>query len=169
MPAAGRIARQTPACGVRVKSGLIGCLLVAFAVSGCGQETPMKPPSQAVQRNVAVRFAAAVLRGDVARARALLVRADDADLVFLVQQAAARWTTQHASIRLPARRAGNHWTFSYVGRRTQKDGRFETERGDLVVIVAPSGAGAGVEFLAFRHVRMRFSTHHDAQLLPSKR
>jgi hypothetical protein len=37
------------------------------------------------------------------------------------------------------------------------------------VLIAPSTAGAGVEFFAFRHVRKRFSTHHDAQLLPSER
>jgi hypothetical protein len=147
----------------------LGCLLLAIAVSGCGGKAALKTPSEAVQRNVAGRFAAALLRGDVAGARALLVRADDADLVYLVRHAAAPWRAQHASIQLPARRAGNHWTFSYAGRHTQKDGRFETQRGDLVVIVAPSAAGAGVEFLAFRNVHTRFSTHHDAQLLPSKR
>ncbi len=43
------------------------------------------------------------------------------------------------------------------------------ERGDLVVFVAPSAAGAGVRFFGFENVRIRFSTHHDAQLLPSNR
>ncbi len=150
-------------------SGLTGCLLVAFAISGCGGETSMKTPSGAVQRNVAGRFAAAVLRGDVAGARALLVHTDEEALVFLVRQAAAPWRTQHASIHLPARRTGNRWTFSYGGRRTQRDGSFETEQGDLVVFVAPLAAGAGVRFFGFTNVRTRFSTHHDAQLLPSKR
>ncbi len=150
-------------------SGAIGCLLVALAASGCGGTTTLRTPSEVVQRNVAGRFAAAVLRGDAAGARALLVRADEAALVFLVQRAAAPWRIQHASIRLPARRTGKHWTFSYVGRRTQSDGRFETQRGDLVVVVAPSAAGGGVQFFAFRHVRTRFSTHHDSQLLPSNR
>jgi hypothetical protein len=157
------------ALGVRMMSGLIGCLLVAFAVSGCGGTSTMTPPSEAVQRNVAARFAAAVFRGDAAGARALLVRADEAALVFLVERAAARWTTRHAAIQLAARRTGNGWTFSYAGRRTQRDGRFETERGHLVVFVAPSAAGAGIRFFAFKHVRTRFSTHQDAQLLPSKR
>ena len=149
-------------------SGSIGCLLVALAASGCGG-TPTAKPSEAEQRNVAGRFASAVLRGDAAAASALLVRADDEALVSLVRRAAAPWRTQHASIRLPARRAGSRWTFSYVGRRTQRDRTFATQRGDLAVVVAPSAAGAGVRFFAFIHVRTRFSTHHDAQLLPSKR
>jgi hypothetical protein len=72
-------------------------------------------------------------------------------------------------VGLPARRTGEHWTFSYAGKRTHRDGRFETERGDLVVDVAPSAAGAGVRYFGFRNVRIRFSTHHDALLLPSNR
>jgi hypothetical protein len=152
-----------------MKRCLVGCLLVAFTLSGCGGKTTLKMPSQAVQRSVAGRFAVALLRGDSAGARALLVHADDRDLAFLVEQAATPWRRQHAEVQLPARRAGAEWTFSYAGRHTQRDGRFETQRGDLVVIVAPSAAGAGVEFFAFKHVRTRFSTHHDAQLLPSKR
>ena len=130
----------------------------------------MTTPSGAAQRNVAGRFAAAVLGGDAAGARALLVHADEEALVFLVRRAAAPWRTQHASIHLPARRAGNRWTFSYSGRRTRRDGRFETERGDLVVFVAPlAGVGARIRFFGFTNVRTLFSTHHDAQLLPSKR
>ena len=154
---------------MRTLSGPIGLLLVALAVSGCGGTTSMKSPSTAEQRDVAGRFAAAVLRGDAAGARALLVGGDQAALVFLVQRAAAPWRTQHASIRLPARRTGVRWTFSYAGRRTHRDGRFETEKGDLVVFVAPSAAGAGVRFFGFENVQTRFSTHHDAQLLPSNR
>jgi hypothetical protein len=129
----------------------------------------MNTPSAAVQRGVAERFAVAVFRGDAARARALLVAPDEAALVFLVQRAAAPWRRQHASIRLPARRTGEHWTLSYAGKRTHRDGRFEAERGDLVVDVAPSAAGAGVRYFGFRNVRIRFSTHHDALLLPSNR
>ena len=129
----------------------------------------MKTTSLAVQRDVAGRFAAAVLRGDAAGARALLVRVDEAALVFLVQRAARPWRIQHASIRLPARRTGSGWSVSYAGRRTQSDGRFETERGELVVFVVQSAAGAGVRFFVLSHVRTRYSTHHDAQLLPSNR
>jgi hypothetical protein len=144
-------------------------LLVAFATSGCGGKAQTITPSLAAQGDVAGRFAAAVLRGDTAGARALLVRADEPALVFLVNRAAAPWKIQHASIRLPARRDGSRWTFSYAGTRTHRDGRFETERGDLVVFVGQSAAGAGVRFFVFKEVRRRFSTHHDAQLLPSNR
>ena len=129
----------------------------------------MKIPSQAVQRNVAGRFAAALLRGDAAGARALLVPADDGALVFLLQQAVVPSSTQQASIRLPGRRAGNLWTFRYVRRRTYRDGRFETQTGAFVVLIAPSTVGASVEFFGFKNVATRFSTHRDSQLLPSKR
>lgn len=154
---------------LRSKRRPVGCLLVALAVSGCGGKSTPSTLSPAVQRGVAERFAAALFRGDAAGARALLVTPDEAALVFLVQRAAAPWKKQHASIKPPARRTGRRWTFSYAGRRTHPDGRFETERGDLVVDVAPSAAGAGVRFFGFRNVRIRFSTHHDAQLLPSNR
>ncbi|SRR5712691_3738720 len=140
---------------------LICGLLVASAVSGCGGTTT----SAVVQRDVAERFAAAVLRGDPAGARPLLASADEAALMFLVRRAAAPWRAHHASIQLPARRTGTRWTVRYAGKRTYRDGRFETERGDLVVYVA----GAGVRFFGFENVRTRFSTHHDAQLLPSNR
>jgi hypothetical protein len=166
-----RITRPPPPASraLRVTGGLFGCLLVALVVSGCGGRDTAKTPSEAVQRDVAARFAAAVLHGDAAGAGALLEGEDQAALVFLVQRAAAPWRTQHASIQLPARRTDRGWTFSYAGTRTQRDGRFETERGDLVVFVARSDAGAGVRFFGFTHVRTLFSTHHDAQLLPSKR
>jgi hypothetical protein len=147
---------------------LIGCGLFALAIAGCGG-TSMKTPSTEVQRDVAGRFAAAVLHGNSTGARELLVGADESALVFLVERAAAPWTAGHASIELPARHSGERWTFVYSGRRTFADGRFETEKGELVVFVAPSPSGAGVRFFGFRNVNTRFSTHHDAQLLPSKR
>ncbi len=162
----------------RVKSGLIGCLLVVFAVAGCGGRTMMKAPSEAAERNVAARFAAALLVGDSTGALALLAPADDGALVFLVQQAVTRWRSRHGSIQLLARPAGpclngdvacKLWTLSYSRRRTYSDGRFEVQRGELVVFLAPSAAGVRVEFFAFRNVRTRFSTHHDSQLPPSKR
>jgi hypothetical protein len=147
----------------------IGCLLVALVLSGCAGRATTEAPSREAQRDVAARFAAAVLRGDATGARAFLVGADESTLRFLVDRAAGRWRAQHASIRAPARSAGSRWTFTYAGTRTHRDGRFETERGDLVVFVVPARAGAGVRFFAFDCVRTRFSTHHDALLLPSKR
>ncbi len=150
-------------------SRLIGCLLVAFALTGCGSGTATNAPPSAVQRDVAGRFATALLRGDAAGATALLARTEDTALAVHVRRAAAPWRTQHASIRLPARRTGDRWTFSYTGRRTRSDRTFETETGDLAVVVAAAAEGAAVRFFAFTHVHTRFSTHHDSQLLPSNR
>jgi hypothetical protein len=150
-------------------SRLIVFLLVVLAVSACGGETRHEPTSEAARRTVAERFAVALLRGDASAARALLAHPDEPALVFLVRLRAAPWRTQHASVKAPARRVPDGWTFGYAGRRTYRDGRFETETGDLVVLVAPSKVGARVRFFAFANVRTRFSTHHDAQLLPSKR
>jgi hypothetical protein len=142
------------------------CLVFTFAAAGCGGS---KTPSQALQREVAGRFAVALFRGDVRAARALLVRRDEGALVFLVERAAAPWRGQHASVSLPARPTGDRWAVSYEGTRTHADGRFESESGDLIVLVATSSRGAGVRFFGFTHVRTRFSTHHDSELLPSKR
>ena len=149
--------------------GLVCCVLAAFAAGACGGQTSAGPPSHAEQRHVAGRFAVALFRGDAAEARSLLVRPNEAALVFLVNRAAAPWRTQHASVTLPARRTGDRWTVSYEGTRTHADGRFEIEWGNLVLLVASSPRGAGVRFFGFTHVRTRFSTHHDSELLPSKR
>ena len=148
---------------------LVFCLVLVAALSACGGEDMPTLPSEAAQRTLAERFGAAVLRGDAVGARALLLRRDEPALVFLVRTATARWRRQRVSIDLPARRRGDRWELTYAGRRTYRDGRFETETGDLVVLVAPSEAGARVRFFGFANVRTRFSTHHDAELLPSKR
>jgi hypothetical protein len=147
----------------------IGCLAIALVLSGCGGATTYTTPSTATQRDVARRFATAILHGDADTARGLLLHRDESALVYLVDAAAEPWRTQHAAIHRPARRAGTRWTFHYAGTRTQRDGRFEMERGDLVVFLAPSAAGASVRFFGFEHVFTRFGTHHDAQLLPSNR
>jgi hypothetical protein len=164
----GERALGTGCVGVRM-SVLTGCLSVGLALSGCGGNSAMTMPSEAAQRTVARHFAAALLRGDTAGARALLLRSDEDALVYLVRQAAAPWRTDHASIQLAPRRTGDRWTVRYAGTRSYRDGRFERERGDILVFVAPSAAGARVQFFVFTHVRTRFSTHHDAQLPPSKR
>jgi hypothetical protein len=148
---------------------LIVCVVIVAALSGCGGDHAPAPPSGPVQQLLAERFGAALFRGDAAGARALLLRRDEPALIFLVRRATARWRGHHASIERPARRRGDRWYLGYRGKRTYRDGRFETENGELVVLVAPSATGPRVRFFAFLHVRTRFSTHHDAQLLPSKR
>jgi hypothetical protein len=150
-------------------SRLVVLLLVALAVSACGDQTTREPATEAMRRAVAEHFAAALFRGDAMGARALLVRRDEPALVFLVRRATARWRRQDVSIEFPARLRHDRWELGYAGRRTYRDGRFERETGDLVVLVASAEAGARVRFFAFANVRTTFSTHHDAQLLPSKR
>jgi hypothetical protein len=159
---------QSPRRAV-VHGGPVGCLLIAMVLAGCGGKTATGAPSEWEQRDAAAHFAAAILRGDAAGARALLAQPDAPALGFLLRRAAGTWRGQHASIRPPARRSGDRWTFRYAGTRTHGDGRFERESGELVVVVAPAAARAEVAFFAFRNVSTRFSTHHDAQLLPSKR
>jgi hypothetical protein len=153
---------------VRTVARLISCLVLVAAISACGKEAPTLP-SEADQRRLTEQFARALFRGNAVGAQALLLRPNEPTLVWLVRRATAPWRRQHASVDLPARHRGERWELHYAGRRTYRDGRFETETGDLVVLVAPSAAGARVRFFAFAHVRKRVSTHHDAQLLPSKR
>jgi hypothetical protein len=125
-------------------------------------------PSVAAQREVAQRFAEAMLRGNAGDAAALLLHADDTALASFATHAAAPWKAHPGSFR-PGVRAGRRWIFRYTGTRTHGDGRFEQVRGDLVVVVAASSKGAGIEFFAFRNEHVRFSTHHDSVLLPSNR
>jgi hypothetical protein len=148
---------------------VIGCLLVALFASGCGRPADMQPSPTARQRDLAERFAAAVLDGDVIGARRLLVHPDEDALVFLVRRAAGPWVGQRVSIQLPARRTGRAWSIHYAGTRNHRDGTFERERGDLAVYVTASAKGAAVRYFMFRNVRTRYGTHHDAQLPPSKR
>jgi hypothetical protein len=149
-------------------------LLVLLAVAcgtaaGCGGSTAAEQPSVAAQRDVARRFAEAILRGDAGAARSLLVHADDEVLSALVTSTAAPWRAHHGALRLPGARAGKWWAFRYTGTRTQRDGRFERLRGDIIVLVAASSRGAAVELFAFPNQHVRFSTHHDSVLLPSNR
>src|SRR5581483_3991317 len=142
--------------------------LLAALAAGCGGATASGPASPAARRAVAERFAAAVLHGDAAAARALLPSSGDGALAALVRRAAAPWKGQRASLRLPARRSGDRWLVRYAGTRTQAGGAFERETGELVVVVDDAAAPA-VRYFAFTRVRSRFGTHHDSQLLPSRR
>lgn len=125
--------------------------------------------SIAAGRDVAQRFAQAIVAGDAETAVALLVRPGDSALTSTATRAAARWKQHDGAIRLPGARSGARWTFAYAGRRTHGDGRFEDVRGEIVVVLSTSSKRAGVEFFVFRNRTIRFSSHHDSLLLPSKR
>jgi hypothetical protein len=66
-----------------------------------------------------------------------------------------------------ARRSGTaQWAFPYRRRVNGNKGAFSRERGILVV---DTSGGAGVTFTAILGRQIAYSTHHDSQLLPSKR
>jgi hypothetical protein len=149
-----------------------GCVLAALSASACGgsrSSAPAPAPSAAAEQAVAGRFAVALRRGDVAHARSLLVQPDEPALVFLIRRVASRWRGLHVSLALPPRRAAQHWITRFSGARTFRDGRFERESGDLVLLLGPSPTGARVTYFLLAHLRTSFSTHHDSALLPSKR
>lgn len=127
----------------------------------------MPPPD--AQRAVAARFARAVLHGDAAGARPLLLEANEPAMTFLLRRATVHWRNQRVTIRARPRHSGARWLFSYTSMRSFEDGRFEREDGGLVIVLAPSPSGARVRYFTFVDVRARYSTHHDGQLLPSKR
>lgn len=144
--------------------------LVAVVAGGCGGNTAGLGGSPAVPEGaIAERFATSLVRGDAAGARDLLVDPNEEALVYLVRRSASRWRGRHVSVRSPARHSGQDWTVSFAGRRTYGDGRFESASGRLIMRLASSRIGPRIEYFLFADVRTRSSTHHDAQLLPSKR
>jgi hypothetical protein len=149
--------------------GLVGWLFAVLVVAGCSGHTRTYTTSPAEQRRVAAQFANALLRGDAPRASRLLVSDPDGSRAYLVRLNADPWkATQSVSVEA-AGHARDAWTFRYVRRRTQNDGTFQTQRGDLAVLLRATAAGARVEYFVFSRVRTRFSTHHDSLLLPSNR
>jgi hypothetical protein len=153
-----------------VKARCTVLLLGACAVaSGCGESSSAKEPSVAARRDVAQRFAEAIFRGKAEAAVALLIHPDDPTLSSMAANAAAPWEAHHAAVRLPGARSGASWVFVYAGTHPHKDGGFEEVRGDIVVVVAASPKGSGVEFFMLRNTDVQFKTHHDSLLLPSNR
>lgn len=110
-----------------------------------------------------MRFASAIFRGDAGTALALLDSRQA--LSASVRRAAVRWKPHHARGHLVAKQPGGRFVFAFSGTHPHPDGRFEIERGDLVVVVGP----ALVEAFTFRNTVTKFKSHHDSQLLPSDR
>ena len=67
----------------------------------------------------------------------------------------------------PRRSGTAQWAFAYRRRVNGKKGAFSRERGILVVDTGSDSPG--VSFAAILGRQIAYSTHHDAQLLPSKR
>src|SRR5262245_37192938 len=134
---------------------------VVALVAGCGgKPTQHAPVDRAV---VAKRFAQALFRGDTVTAVSLLD--GEQAMSGSVRRASARWKLHHAREHLVAREPAGRFVFGFSGTHPHPDGRFEVERGELVVVVGP----ALVEAFTFRNTVMKFKTHHDSQLLPSSR
>jgi hypothetical protein len=95
--------------------------------------------------------------------------AKDADPTMREQASLLAATFAHSAGHLigRARRSGTaQWAFFYRRRVNGKMGVFSRERG--ILFVDMSGA-TGVTFTAILGRQIAYSTHHDSQLLPSKR
>ena len=154
-----------------MKVSLALLLCVCCIAAGCSgsASTSAKEPSVAARRDVAQRFAEAIFRGKADAAITLLIHPVDPALSWKAKNAAAPWKRHHAALRLSGARSGRSWVFGYAGTHPSSDGGFEEVRGDIVVVVAASPKGAGVEFFALRNKDVQFRTHHDSLLLPSNR
>jgi hypothetical protein len=147
-----------------VRTCLLFCLVTCLLV-GCGRSQA----SPTAQRAVATEFAHAVVAGHAKTAEHLV--AGDADPV--VRQQVARLTAPFKShpglLRSNGRRSGDaQWAFPYRRRVNRRQGAFSRETGWLVVDMSGSSPPR-VKFAAVIAREIVYSTHHDAQLLPSKR
>jgi hypothetical protein len=136
-------------------------LLAAAGLVACGGDAA--PP--AAQRAVAGEFAHALVTGHAAKAETLLAHGVDPVVPELVRRLArvggelrSRGTEEE----------GNQWVFAYFRQVTKPDGSFTRETGQVVVDLT-GGHTPAVKFFGLRNREIAYSTHHDAQLMPSKR
>jgi hypothetical protein len=139
--------------------------LVICAAAGCGDRAA-RPTAQ---RSVATEFADALLAGRAQQAQSLVARDADPVVGQQVARLTAPFTAQRGFLRAPVRRSGDaQWAFPYRRRVDPGHGVFTRETGWLVVDMS-SSSPPRVEFAAILARDVVYSTHHDAQLLPSKR
>jgi len=140
----------------------VACVVV-FTV-GCGSS---HDPSLSEQRATARAFADAVLAGDAHTARSLVAKHADRAVDEQAKRLSAGFAHHPAHLNGRARRTGTaQWAFPYRRRVNGKNGAFSVERGFLVV---DTEDGPGVTFAAIIGRVIDYSTHHDSELLPSKR
>jgi hypothetical protein len=145
-------------------------LAACCAVAGCGGSVAREQaPAPPRGREVAQRFAEAIVRGEGQAAVALLANANDGPLSWLAKRSAASWKDEHGIVRLREAPSPGRWVFRYDGTRTHDDGRFEQVSGHILVVVGSSSRGVGVEFFSLRTDEVRYGTHRDSVLLPSNR
>jgi hypothetical protein len=138
------------------------CLVLC--VVGCGTSHP----SRSEQRATARAFAEEVVAGHGDAARSYVAKG----AAPAVREQAARLSAAFAHtpghlVGEPRRSGTAQWAFAYTKRVNGKKGAFSRERGILVV---DTGSDApGVTFAAILGRQIAYSTHHDSELLPSKR
>ena len=138
------------------------CLLIC--VVGCGTSRP----SRSEQRATARSFAEAVVAGRADAARSYVAKNADQAVREQASRLSAAFARAHGHLIGNPRRSGTaQWAFAYRKRVNGKKGAFSRERGILVVDTASDSPG--VSFAAILGRQISYSTHHDSELLPSKR
>jgi hypothetical protein len=137
---------------------------IVLGVVGCGTSQP----TRSEQRATARAFAQEVVGGHANAARSFVAKRADAAVHQQTALLSADFAKHPAHLVGQARRSGEaQWAFAYRRRVNGKNGAFSRERGYLVV---DTGGGAGgVTFAAIIGRVIDYSTHHDSELLPSKR
>jgi hypothetical protein len=132
---------------------------------GCGTTTH---PSRSEQRATARAFAEDVVAGRAAPAKGLVAKHADRAVLEQAKRLAADFAEHPGRLVGRPRRSGAaQWAFAYRRRINGKNGAFSREHGFLVVDT--EGDERGVTFAAIIGRVVEHSTHHDSQLLPSKR
>jgi hypothetical protein len=146
-----------------MRRSAVACLVLC--VAGCG--TAHSSPAE--QRSTAHVFAQAVLAGDTAAARSLVAKHADAAVREQADRLSAAFARHHGRlVGSPRRSAAAQWAFAYRRRINGRDGAFSRERGFIVVDTGGTSPPR-VTFAAILGRQVTYSTHHDAELLPSKR
>ena len=136
-------------------------LVAAAGLAACGANAA----SPEAQRAVAGQFARALVEGRAASAQSLLAHGVDPVVPKLVRRLARAGGELRSRGTKEER---NQWVFAYFRQVTKPDGSFTRETGQVVVDLT-GGHTPAVKFFGLRNREIAYSTHHDAQLMPSKR
>jgi hypothetical protein len=137
---------------------------VVLCAVGCSTSRP----SRTEQRATARAFAEEIIAGRAGVARSFVAKHADPAVREQVALLSATFAHHPAHLVGQARRSGeSQWAFAYRRRVNGRNGAFSREHGFLVV---DTGRGTpGVTFAAILGRQIEYSTHHDSELLPSKR
>ncbi|HET7128149.1 MAG TPA: hypothetical protein VFJ93_03640 [Gaiellaceae bacterium] len=145
-----------------MRRSAVACLVLCLV--GCGTSQP----SRSEQRTTARAFAAEVVAGHARVARSFVAKHADPAVRQQAKLLSADFANHPARLVGRPRRTGEaQWAFAYRRRIKGENGAFSREHGFLVVDTG--GASGGVTFAAIIGRVIEYSTHHDSELLPSKR